>query len=197
MIAMTEAVTVVVGLHTMKQAKIDLANTREYWGAHIMGRLAAVEGRAQNLAIENAKSPAPQPRGWGYTRRADQYSAQKVVWAPAPEPTLHALRPASPEDYHSAREPSETNYESEGLEGSETDSTGYSSTTTTMSHHDTNHTQCSDTRNRDWKCQSQKHCDQKEGHKTNAKKQRDWRSGPVVLPLFWESIKEGALTYAD
>ena len=29
------------------------------------------------------------------------------------------------------------------------------------------------------------------------KKQRDWRSGRVVLPLFWESTKEEALTYAN
>ena len=33
------------------------------------------------------------------------------------EPTLNAVRPATPEDYHSAREPSEFEYESEGSEG--------------------------------------------------------------------------------
>ena len=32
---------------------------------------------------------------------------------------------------------------------------------------------------------------------TNALKQRDCKNGLVVLPLFWESTKEGALTYTD
>ena len=37
-----------------------------------------------------------------------------------------------------------------------------------------------------------------DGHrKTNARKQWDHRNGRVVLPLFWESTKEGALTYTD
>ena len=92
----------VVGQHTMKQAKIDLANTREYHWDRNLGWLAAMEGRAWNLAIENAKSPVPQARGQGYTKRANCYFAQKAVGAPALEPTLHALRPASPEDYHFA-----------------------------------------------------------------------------------------------
>ena len=190
-------VTMVAGQHTMKQSKIDLANTRDYCWARILGWLAAVEGRARNLAIENAKALVHQATGWGYTRRADQYFAQKTVGVPAPEPTLHALRLASPEDYHSAQEPSEADYESKESEGSRMDSMGYSSTTTATSHHDTDHTQHSNTKNRDRKCRNQKHRDQGEGRKTNAKKQRDRRSGRVVLLLFWESTKEGALTYAD
>ena len=44
---------------------------------------------------------------------------------------------------------------------------------------------------------NQKHWKGQEGSKTNAKKQRDQRSGWVVLPLFWESTKERALTYMD
>ena len=52
-------VTVVAGQCTMRQSQIDLANTREYCRAHILGRLAAVEGKAWTLALENAK---PQPR---------------------------------------------------------------------------------------------------------------------------------------
>ena len=69
-------------------------------------------------------------KGPGYMRRADHYFAQKAVGGLAQGPTLHTLRPATPENYHSAREPSEFEYESEGSEGSGTDSTGYSSTTT-------------------------------------------------------------------
>ena len=39
-------VTVVAGQHTIRQSQIDLANTREYRWARILGRLAAVEGKA-------------------------------------------------------------------------------------------------------------------------------------------------------
>ena len=152
-------VTMVASQCTMKQARIDLANTREYRWACILGQLAAVEGRAWSLAIKNAKTLVPQGRGQGYTRRPDHYFAQKAVGGSAQEPTLHVLRPATPEDYHSAQEPSELEYKSEELEGSGTDSTGYSSTTTVASHHDTDHTQHSNTKNRDWKCWNQKHCD--------------------------------------
>ena len=69
--------------------------------------------------------------------------------------------------------------------------------TTTMSHRDTDHTQRSDTKNRDHRRRKQKHRDQRASRKTNAKKLKDRRSGRVVLPLFRESTKEGALTYAD
>ena len=95
-------VTVVVGQRTIRQSQIDLANTREYCWARILGRLAAVEGKARTLALENAKTPTSLGRGRGYTWRADQYLAQKVAGGPALEPSLHLLRPATPEDYHSA-----------------------------------------------------------------------------------------------
>ena len=52
-------VTVVAGQHTMKQSRIDLNNTREYCRAHILGWLAAMEGKAQSLAIESAKTLIP------------------------------------------------------------------------------------------------------------------------------------------
>ena len=95
-------VTVVAGQRTMRQSRIDLANTREYRQAHILGRLAAVEGKARMLALENAKTLTPMGRGRAYTRRADRYLAQKVARGPALEPSLYPLRPATLEDYHSA-----------------------------------------------------------------------------------------------
>ena len=107
------------------------------------------------------------------------------------------MRPATPEDYHSAWEASKFKYESEGSEGPGMDSTGYSSMTTVTSYHNTDNTQCSDTKNHDRKCQRQKHRDRREHRSTNAWKQRDRKNGRVVLPLFWESSKEGALTYTD
>ena len=77
------------------------------------------------------------------------------------------------------------------------DLTGYSSMATATSHHHTDSTQCSNTKNHDWRCQKQKHQDRQEHRKTNVQKQRDRRNGRVVLPLFQESTKEGALTYTD
>ena len=62
------------------------------------------------------------------------------------------MRPASPEDYHSACKPSEFEYESEGSEGSDTDSTRYSTTT---SYHDTDHLHRSNTKNHDQKLESE------------------------------------------
>ena len=150
---------------------------------HTLQWMATAEGRLQALAIDKTKSLVPSPRGQRYTHRADCYFTQKFAGTLATEPTLHAMRPASLEDYHSAHEPSEFEYESEGsegLEGSDTDSMGCSTTT---SYRDTDHSQHSNTKNHDSNCQNQKYCNQWEGHKTNAKKQRDWRSGsgtPVV-----------------
>ena len=95
-------VTVVAGQHTMRQSQSDLANTKEYCQARILGWLAAVEGKARTLALENAKTPTPMGRGRAYTRRADRYLAQKVAGSLALEPSLHPLRSATPEDYHSA-----------------------------------------------------------------------------------------------
>ena len=190
-------VTVVIGQRTMRQSLIDLANTHEYRQACVLGQLATVEGRARTLALESPRPVSPQGRGRGYTRRANRYYVQKAVGAPAIKPTLNVMRPVTSEDYHSAWEPSEFEYESEGSEGPGTDSMGYSSMATATSYHDTDNTQYSDTKNRDCKRWRQKHWDRQEHWSTNAQKQRDCKNGWVVMPLFRESTKEGALTYTD
>ena len=133
-------VTVIAGQHTMKQFRIDLANTRDYRRTRILGCLTAVENRAKSLVLDTPRLVSPQGQGQGYTQRANHYYAQKAVGSPALELTLNAARPATPEDYHSAWEPSEFEYESEGLEGTGTDSTAYSSTATATSHHNTDGT---------------------------------------------------------
>ena len=56
-------VTVVVAQHTMRQSQIDLANTREYRRARILGRLTTVEGWARTLALEGPRLVSPQGRG--------------------------------------------------------------------------------------------------------------------------------------
>ena len=180
-------VTVIVGQCTMKQSRIDLANTRDYRCTWIPGHLTAVEIPAKSLALDTPKPVLPQSHSRGYTQRADRYYAQKAVGALALEPMLNAARPATPEDYHSAREPSEFEYESEGSEGTGTDSMGYSSMATATSHHDTDGTQHSNTKNHDRRRQKQKHQDRWEHRKTNGRKQQACRNGRVVLPLFRES----------
>ena len=53
----------VIAQHTMRQSRIDLANTREYRWASVLGWLAAVEGRAWTLALEGPRPMSPQGRG--------------------------------------------------------------------------------------------------------------------------------------
>ena len=66
-------VTVVIAQHTMRQFRIDLANTHEYRWARVLGWLATVEGRGRTLALESSRPVSPQVRGRGYTWRADRY----------------------------------------------------------------------------------------------------------------------------
>ena len=44
-------VTMIVGQHTMKQSRIDLANTKDYRCTQILGHLTAVENWAKSLAM--------------------------------------------------------------------------------------------------------------------------------------------------
>ena len=96
-------VTIVSGQRIMKQSKIDPANMQKYHLTHTLEWTATTKGILWAVAIDKNKPPVPQSRGWGYTYQADHYFAQKFARAAAPEPTLHAIRPASPENYHSAR----------------------------------------------------------------------------------------------
>ena len=52
-------VTVVIAQCTMRQSRIDLANTHEYRWARVLGWLTTVEGRAQTLALESPRPVSP------------------------------------------------------------------------------------------------------------------------------------------
>ena len=78
-------VTMVVAQRTMRQSRIDLANTPEYRRVCVLRCLATVEGWAWTLALEGPRPVSPQGRGQGYTQRADCYYVQKAVRAPALE----------------------------------------------------------------------------------------------------------------
>ena len=56
-------VTMIVGQCTMKQSRIDLANTRDYRHTRILGHLTAVENRAKSLALDTPRLVSPQGRG--------------------------------------------------------------------------------------------------------------------------------------
>ena len=110
------------------------------------------------------------------------------------------------DDYHSAREPSEFKYDSEETnpeepeddpEEDEADTPVGSDSTYRSSGHDTDWTRRTNTINRNHR-RNERKCKENWGRcPTNAKKEEDRRKGKVVLSLFWDSPKEGTLTYTD
>ena len=114
-------------------------------------------------------------------------------------------RPATPDDYHSAREPSESEYDTEetdpeedrdDVEGDDDDAS-VGSDTTSKSSHNMDRTNRTTTANRTQR-RNQRKCKESRGRcPTNARKEEERHKGKVVLSLFWDSPKEGALTYTD
>ena len=156
----------------------------------------------------------PVGRGRGMVHRADKYLAQQQggepEWVPGPAPTLPIFpdRAATPDDYHLVREPSEFEYDTketnpedleDGLEEDDDDASVGSDSTYKSSGHNTDQTHRTNTANRNQRHNQRK---RKEGWgrcrcPTNAKKEEDRCKGKVVLSLFQDSPKEGALTYTD
>ena len=154
----------------------------------------------------------PKGRGRGTVRRSDKSQAKKLLKQQQQQPALLVMAawPGSPDDYHSAREPSDFEYKSDDppeLDPGPTDSeyeddegttfSGYSSARSVARGYDTDHTERSNTANRDKKRLKQKQRENRTARATNAKREQDKKSGKVVLPLFRESGKEGALKYDD
>ena len=108
---------------TMQQVRRDKTKTREYHHRITVERLAAAQARLQDLDLvaQKCKEHALNPvaRGRGMICQADKYLTQQhgrePEWVPGPAPTLPVFldRAATPDDYHSAREPSEFEYNSE------------------------------------------------------------------------------------
>ena len=112
-----------------------------------------------------------------------------------------------PDNYHSAREPSEFEYDSEETDKVEDanknkqDDDGStlvcSDSTCRSSGHDTDRTRQTNTSNHNQK-RNHKKCKEHRGRcPTNAKKEENKHTGKVVLSLFQDSPKEGTLTYTD
>ena len=200
---------------TTQQARRDKAKTREYRWKITVERLAVTQVRLQDLDLVAQKNKERAlnlvGRGRGMICRADKFLAQQHgreperIPGPAPGLPVFLDRAATPDDYHSALEPSEFEYDSEetdpeGLEHDTEEDDGSASlgsdSTYKLSDRDTDRTR-STTAHRNQRRNQQK---QKEGrgwHPTNTKKEDDKHKGKVVLSLFRDSPKEGALTYTD
>ena len=148
--------TVLVTKRTTQEARRDKIKTREYHQKITMRRLAAAQARLKDLEMVTQKrqerAANPVTRGRGMIPRADKYLAQwhgkEPEQIPGTVPILPAFpdRPATPDDYHSAREPSELEYDTEEMdpeedrddvEGDDDDVSVGSDTTSKSSGHNT------------------------------------------------------------
>ena len=146
-------VSLAAGHRSKKEAKYDLDATFAYQHTHAQER--TVLSRFRKDSKKSVISPKePQPRGWGMTRRADKFFTKKMVGGPEPErPTLRTIA-GSPDGYHSAKETSDfdddTEEEAQEVESDvehmfESDNSDDSSVWLDC---DSLHSQCSTTENR-------------------------------------------------
>ena len=193
--------------HTKKEAKYDLDATFAYWHTRAQERIAL--SKFQKDSKRSVITPKETlPHGRGMTHRADKHFAKKVAGGTGLErPALHATA-GSLNGYHSAREPSDfdndTEEELQDVESKEepmveTDNSDISSV---WSGHTSLRSQCSTTENRDWKRTRGRLRATDSLRSTNAKKgikgqTPDGKKSKVVLSMFRDSQKEGALEYAD
>ena len=104
----------------------------------------------------------------------------------------------------SAQEPSEFEYDSEETDPGEPeddpeedDASEGSDSTYQSNGHDTDRTRRTNISNRNHMCNQRKQKEHRFRHPTSGKKEEDRHKGKVVLSLFWDSPKEGTLTYMD
>ena len=142
--------------------------------------------------------------------QADKYLAQQhrreLPQAPGlvPVPPVFPDRTALLDDYLSAQEPSEFEYDSEETDPKEPednpeedDASVSSDLTYKSSGHDTDQTRRTNILNCNHRCNQRKRKKCRGRHLTNAKREEDRCKGKVVLSLFRDSPKEGGLTYTD
>ena len=143
-------------------------------------------------------------------RRADKYLAQQhgkeppQALGPVPAPPMFPKRTTMPDDYLSAREPSEFGYDSEETDPGEPeddpeedDASVSSDSTYKSNRHHTDRTRRTNISNHNHRRNQRKRKEHRFRHPMNAKKEEDRRKGKVVLSLFRDSPKEGTLTYTD
>ena len=208
--------TLFVTQQTTQEARRDKVKTREYRQKISVQWLATAQARLKDLEMVTQKcqecAANPVARGRGMIRRADKYLAQRhgkeSERIPGTVPVLPAFsdRAATQDDYHSAREPSQSEYDTEEMdleedrddvEGDNEDVSVGSDATFKSSSHDTDRTNRMTTANRT-QSHNQRKCKESRGRRpTNARKEDERCKGKVVLSLFRDSPKEGALTYTN
>ena len=196
----------------IQQVRRDKAKMHEYCRRITVERLAATQARLRDLDLAAHKQRElrenPVGHGRGMIRRADKYFAQQHgkeplrASGPVSAPPMLPDRTATPDDYLSAREPSEFEYDSEETDpgevedGPEEDDASVSSDSTYKSNgHDTDRTHRTNISNRNHRRNQRKRKEHRFRYPTNAKKEEDRCKGKVVLSLFQDSPKEGTLTY--
>ena len=208
--------TVFVTKRTTQEARRDKIKTKEYRWRITVQRLATAQARLKDLEIVTQKRQERAAnlvgRGRGMIRRADKYLAQRhgkePERIPSTVPILPAFpdRTATPDDYHSAWEPSESEYDTEETDSEENrddveedddNASVGSDITFKSSGHDMDQTNRMTTANRTQRRNQQKHKESWGWHPTNARKEDERHKGKVVLSLFRDSPKEGTLTYTD
>ena len=208
--------TVFVTKRTTQEARRDKAKTREYHRKITVRQLAASQARIKDLEMVTQKhqerSANMVARGRGMIHRADKYLAEwhgkEPEWILGNVPILSAIsdRAATPDDYHSVREPSESEYDTEetdpkedrdDVEGDDDDVSVGSDPTFKSSGHDTDRTNRTTTANRTQRRNQRKRKEGRGRRPTNARKEDKRHKGKVVLSLFRDSPKRGALTYTD
>ena len=168
--------TVFVTKRTTKEARRDKVKTREYHRKITVQRLATAQARLKDLEMVAQKCEErvtnPVARGRGMIHRADKYLAQwhgkEPEGIPGNVPILPTFsdRDATRDDYHSAREPSESEYDTEetdpkedrdDVEGDDDDVSVGSDTAFKSSGHDTDRTNRMITANRTQRHNQRKH----------------------------------------
>ena len=200
-------ITLVAGHRTKKEAKYNLDATFAYQHTWAQERVAL--SKFQKDSKRSTITPKePQPRGRGMARRADKYFAKRLPGGPVQEWSALRASAASPDGYHSAREPSdfdnETEEELQDVESEEepTAESDNSDTSSVRSGRTSLRSQCSTTENRDQKRTRGRLRAVDSLRSTNARKgikgrTPDGKKSKVVLSMFRDSQKEGALEYAN
>ena len=200
-------VSLVAGHCSKKEAKYDLDATFAY--RHTRAQERTVLNKFRKDSKRSILSPKePQPRGRGMTRRADKLFAKKVAGGSEQEQSALCDGAVSPDGYHSAREPSDfdndTDEELQQVESEEEEPMVESDNSDDglVLGRASLHSQRSTTENRDRKRTGRRLRATHSTRATNAKKgiksrTPDGKKSKVVLSMFRDSQKEGAVEYAD
>ena len=200
-------VSLVAGHRSKKEAKYDLDATFAYRQTRAQERTVLSKFRKDSK--RSVLSPKePKPRGQGMTRRADKFFAKKMAGGSDREQSALRGGATSPDGYHSAREPSDfdndTEEEMRQVESEEEEPTGESNNSDAGSVLGcaSLHSQRSTTENPGPEEDRPRLRATHSTQATNAKKgikgrTPDGKKSKVVLSMFRDSQKEGALEYAD